>query len=145
MYTLSKKKRRKKFYVNVEEIINISGFDMKSRKNFSIEGITVNNIRICSFDLAHPLVSKAVKSRFDKLLLLLTELLISDDDSGDTFREALNQIEKFRLIIKNKYRDFLKNKELTEMSNKLKVLRKNAEERLIEINNSHVMSSGKGK
>ena len=145
MYTLSKKKRRKKFYINGEELINISHFDMKSHKSFSIDGITVKNIRIYSFDLAHPLVSKSVKIRFKKLLDLLTELLISDDDSGDTFREALNQIEKFRLIIKNKYRDFLNNKELSEMSNKLKLLRKDAEEKLIEINNSLMKSSGKGK
>ena len=145
MYTLSKKKRRKKFYINGEELINISHFDMKSHKSFSIDGITVSMIRIYSFDFAHPLVSKSVKIRFKKLLDLLTELLISDDDSGDTFREALNQIEKFRLIIKNKYRDFLNNKELSEMSNKLKLLRKNAEEKLIEINNSLMKSSGKGK
>ena len=110
MYTLSKKKRRKKFYINGEELVNISHFDMKSHKSFSIDGITVSMIRIYSFDLAHPLVSKSVRIRFKKLLDLLTELLISDDDSGDTFREALNQIEKFRLIIKNKYRDFLNNK-----------------------------------
>ena len=145
MYTLSKKKRRKKFYIDSNKLDEISHFDMKSRNNFSIDDITVKNIRIYSFDLCHPLVSKAVRIRFKKLLDLLTDLLISDDDSGDTFREALNQIEKFRLIIKNKYRDFLINKELTEMSNKLKLLRKNAEERLIEINNSHVMRSGKGK
>ena len=145
MYTLSKKKRRKKFYINGVELINNSHFDMKSRHNFSIDDITVKNIRIYSFELAHPLVSKAVKIRFKKLLDLLTDLLISDDDSGDTLREALNQIEKFRLIIKNKYRDFLINKELTEMSNKLKLLRKNAEERLIEINNSYEMRLGKGK
>jgi hypothetical protein len=31
------------------------------------------------------------------------------------------------------------------MSKKLKLLRKNAEEKLIEINNSHVISTGKGK
>lgn len=145
MYTLSKKKRRKKFYINGEELINISHFDMKSHNSFSIDGITVSNIRIYSFDLAHPLVSNSARIRFKKLLDLLTELLISDDDSGDTFREALNQIEKFRLIIKNKYRDFLNNKELSEMSNKLKLLRKNAEEKLIEINNSFIKSSGKGK
>ena len=66
MYTLSKKKRRKKFYINGEELINISHFDMKSRHDFSIEGITVKNIRIYSFELAHPLVSKSVKIRFKK-------------------------------------------------------------------------------
>ena len=68
MYTLSKKKRRKKFYINGEKLINISHFDMKSHNSFSIDGITVSNIRIYSFDLAHPLVSNSVRIRFKKLL-----------------------------------------------------------------------------
>ena len=49
---------------------------MKSRGSVSIEGITVKNIRIYSFELAHPLVSKTVKIRFKKVLDLLTELLV---------------------------------------------------------------------
>ena len=36
---------------------------------------------------------------------LLTDLLVEDDDSGDSYREALNQIERFRMMIKNKYRN----------------------------------------
>lgn len=123
-----------------------NGFVLGSRnKVFSIAGIAVKNIIIYTKDLACVLVTEKVMTKFQKLLVLLTELLVDDDDSGDTFREALNQIEKFRLIIKNKYRNFLNNKELSEMSNKLKLLRKNAEEKLIEINNSLMKSSGKGK
>ena len=70
------------------------------------------------------LSSPLKKESFKKLINLLTELIVSDDDSGDTFREALNQIEKFRLEIKNKYRVFLENKELEEMAKKLKMLKK---------------------
>ena len=36
----------------------------------------------------------------------------SDDESGDNYREALNQIERFRRMIKNKYRDFLIQEEI---------------------------------
>ena len=46
--------------------------------------------------------------KYDKLIKYLTELLVSADDTGDAMREALNQIEKFRLEIKIKYRKFLK-------------------------------------
>ena len=60
-----------------------------------------------------------------------------DDDSGDTYREALNQIEKFRQEIKNKYRKFLKQKELETMSKKLIILQKEANKRLFEIQDNY--------
>lgn len=145
---ISKKKRRKKFYINGEEVSKLVGFLMPSRKkSFSISGMNVENINIMNKHLAHPLVSKKVTAKFNKLISLLTELIVSDDDSGDTFREALNQIEKFRLEIKNKYRMFLEKKELEEMSNKLKLLKKMAEGKLIELNNYSEMvhSTGKGR
>lgn len=148
MYSVSKKKRRKKFFVNSEDVINLDGFMMGSKnKTFNIGGVCICNIKIVDRHLAHPLVSKKVFSRFNKLINLLTELLISDDDTGDTFREALNQIEKFRLEIKNKYRVFLEQKELELMSKKLKLLKKTAEAKLIEFNNANELlkTCGKGK
>ena len=144
----SKRKKRKKFYTSGEEVKSLYGFIMSSKKkSFSISGVNVFDIKIVNKELAHPLVSKTVPHKFKKLINLLTELLISDDDTGDTFREALNQIEKFRLEIKNKYRVYLEQKELEEMSKKLKLLKKTAEIKLIELNNSYsmTMENSKGK
>ena len=88
--------------------------------------------------LAKPIVNSQVAKKYDKLIKYLTELLVSDDDTGDAMREALNQIEKFRLIVKNKYRDFLEQKELEFMSKQLVKLKKIANQKLIEIHNSYV-------
>ena len=33
--------------------------------------------------------------KYERLINKLTELLIDDDDSGETCREALNQVERF--------------------------------------------------
>ena len=118
-----------------------NGFVLGSRnKVFSIAGMAVKNIIIYTKDLACVLVTEKVMTKFQKLLVLLTELLVDDDDSGDTFREALNHIEKFRLEIKIKYRNYLKQKELEMMSKQLTQLQKVANERLLEIHNSYLDS-----
>ena len=81
---------------------------IKKNKVFNIGDYKVSNIVIYSKILGEKVVSSKVMKKYDKLIKYLTELLVSDDDTGDVMREALNQIEKFRLEIKIKYRKFLK-------------------------------------
>ena len=76
------------------------------------------------------------------------DLLTSDDDTGDSLREALNRIEKFRQEIKNKYRHFLKQQELEAMAKHLKTFQQQANKRFIELQTELYeknLHHGKGK
>ena len=124
MYSVKTKKIKSKKNEKYDFSI-LEGFDMASKnKVFKIDNTSVRGIRIVNKKLATPLVSKKVFKMYDKLIEYLTEVIIDDDDDGDVYREALNQIEKFRLQIKNKYRKFLKQKELEKMSKQLVILQK---------------------
>ncbi len=124
-----------------------SYFLMSSRKGFSINGEIIKVINVVDKKLAIGPATKKVMNMYSKLVPLLTELIVSDDASGDSFREALNHIEKFRLEIKIKYREYLKRKELELMSKQLSTLKKEAEKRLLEIREEMLVSrtSEKGK
>lgn len=125
--------------INKDELADINGFMMASKnKIFKINGCDVREIKVVNKRLANPLVSRKVFKHYDKLISYLTELLVDDDDSGDTFREALNQIEKFRLEIKVKYREFLRQKELELMSKQLMALQREAKIRLMEVQDSYL-------
>ena len=138
MYIIKKPDRRRKEKRRVQDI-NIIGFLMPIRnKKIKIKDLVVTNIVIIDKKLANPLVVKKVSKIYKKLIAILTELLVSDEESGDVYREVLNQIEKFRQIIKNKYRSFLTKKELEQMAKKLQLMQKTAKERIIEINNSKI-------
>ena len=146
MYSILKNKiKKKRKVINKEDLLLLDGFMMTSKRGFIVNGVKVYNVEIMNKKLANGVVTKQVLKKYNKLIALLTELLISDDDSGDTFREALNQIEKFRLEVKNKYREFLKKKELEMMSKQLATLKQEANRRLFEIQDNYVSSKASGK
>ena len=132
MYSISNKKNKGK----ISEIIDINGFLMGPKtKVYKINDSNIREIKIVNKNLAHPLVIKKVNQKFNKLIGYLANALVEDDD-GDVCREALNQIEKFRLEIKNKYREFLKKKELEKMSKQLVLAQKELIKKEIQIRNS---------
>lgn len=138
MFSLNKKKIIKK---KINDINLIDGFSMGSKnKVFKIASEKVKGIIVYNSKLINNLVSKKVMTIYNKLIAYLTELILNSDDtdSGSAMREALNQIEKFRLEIKIKYRKYLKKKELEMMSKKLVKMQKIANDRLLEIHNSYV-------
>ncbi|MBR5370393.1 MAG: hypothetical protein IK137_03730 [Bacilli bacterium] len=138
MYSVDNKTKNKNKLIDKTEIIELDGFMMGSKnKVYKIDGNDIRDIRVVDKKLASALVVKQVSIKYDKLIKYLTEVLVEDDDdSGDTYREALNQIEKFRQEIKNKYRAFLQQKQLEMMSKKLIILQKEANKRLFEIQNN---------
>ncbi|MBR1936511.1 MAG: hypothetical protein IJ842_02325 [Bacilli bacterium] len=141
MYTIvnDRKYKNKNKLVDKEQLENIEGFIMASRrKGFKINNSEITDIEVVNKKLANPIVSKKVFKKYDKLILTLTDLLVDDDDTGDSLREALNRIEKFRLEIKIKYRKYLKKKELEKMSKQLVKLKKEAMIRLMEIQESYL-------
>lgn len=146
MYSLVKSKRKGKVKPK-KSLKELSGFMMTSKKGFVVSSVLVKNLEIMNKKLANGVVTKQVLKKYNKLIPLLTELLVSDDESGDAFREALNHIEKFRLEVKVKYREFLKKQELEMMSKQLTLLKKEADRRMIEIHDAYLAlkSSGKGK
>ena len=122
------------------ELMDIDGFLMGSKnKVFKINKCDIREIKVVNKKLANPLVSKKVSKEYHKLITYLADVLVDDDDeSGETCREALNQVERFRVQIKNKYREYLTQKELEKMSKQLKIIQKELNNKFIQIRNSYI-------
>ena len=140
MYFLNRKRMK-----DIVDDLYLSGvlFGIENR-SYKIGTVVIKNLEIYDKKLAHPIAVMQVKKKYEKLMKILPDLLISDDDSGESIRHALNEIERFRQIIKNKYREYLKEKDLKLMSSQLKVLQHEAKSKYLEIQNSYRYASFKG-
>lgn len=140
MYFLNRKKMK-----DIVDDLYLSGvmFGIENR-SYKIGTVIIKNLEIYDKKLAHPIAVMQVKKKYEKLMNILPDLLISDDDSGESIRSALNEIERFRQIIKNKYREYLKEKDLKLMSSQLKVLQREAKAKYLEMQNSYRYTSFKG-
>lgn len=146
MYKIIKSDSRLKGQFKNSDFEKLDSFLVSSRNGcLAVMGQKISTLKIYDVVLARPMVSRMVNNKYKKLLMSVTELLISDDDTGDAFRMALNQIEKFRQEVKNKYRMFLERKELNLMAKQLSALQKEAKNRLLELQNSLLMDDTKGK
>lgn len=147
MYYLKKTKRKLKGKVKDNSVFNnFDGIMMNSkRKAFSINGENIINLKVVDYQMACVLAMEKASRLYKKLINNITFLLNADDESGECYREALNLIEKFRLQIKNKYREFLEKEALKEMAKQLKLLQKETNNRYLALQEYYEQNLTSGK
>ena len=130
MYKLQIVKR--KMSVSEEEINKLKGISLnKNKEALKIKGTSIKNIIITDKKIVLPLLKSKIFKKYQKLLNEVVILLDSEDDDGSNLLLALDKIERFRAIIKNKYRNYLEKSELEFMAHKLKILKKEIKNRYL--------------
>lgn len=110
---------------------NMLGYDIKPKKNIKLKGaIAVNKMLIIEPELIDKLVNKKINRRFKDLITNLSVLYDDDDDDGSNLMQALNQIEKFRREIYNKYRNYMTKEMQLMLEKKLAILENEVKLRL---------------
>ena len=105
------------------EYDKIEGYDMSPKKSAKIEdAINVNKIVIINPSLANKVAKKKVDIKFRKLVELLNIIFESDDDPGSAYHQGLDETEKLRQELKDKYKKHLSNEDYDLMDKKLGIL-----------------------
>lgn len=116
---------------------NMLGYDIKPKKNVKLKGaIAVNKMLIANPELIDQLVNKKINRRFKDLINNLSVIYDEDDDenSGSNLMIALNQTEKFRREIYNKYRSYITKEMQLMIEKKLAILENEIKLRLYNFN-----------
>ena len=139
------KKEAKTETITYMEYEKLKGYNVKPKDSLCIDDmINVNEMIIINHSLIEKLVDKKCKRKFEKIIMMLS--LIYDDSSDDEapIELVLDELEKFKTMLRKKYKDYLKDEEYKLYLKKIEILKAEAKFRLDFIKNNNVCEK-KGK
>ena len=105
------------------EYDKISGYSIKQNPNLKFQdAINVNKMILINPSLIEKMVDKKIKKRFDYLINLLSIVYENDDETGDGLELALNEAEKFRMELINKYKQYINEEKYELLMKKIEIL-----------------------
>ena len=105
------------------EYDKIEGYDMSPKKNVKIEdAINVNKVVIINPSLANKVAKKKVDIKFRKLVEMLNVIFESDDATGSAYHQGLDEVERLRQELEDKYKKHLTDDEYDIINKKLGIL-----------------------
>ena len=105
------------------EYDKLQGYCVTPKKNVRFQdAINVDRMILINPTLIEKMIDKKVKRRFEYLINLISVVCESEDESGDGYYLALNEAEKFRREIFNKYRNYLTEEKLQLLEKKIAIL-----------------------
>jgi hypothetical protein len=119
-YVCKKGNDRQIIYLDYDKL---NGFGFSPKNNVKYDGIIVNKMVIIKPSMIEKVLRKKIKRKLDLYLKLIIKFIESDDSSnGDTLREALNDLSRYKNIIEYKYRKYLDEKYLKILLKKIALL-----------------------
>ena len=134
------KKDAKTDVITYMEYEKLKGLKFKPRSNTSFEDmISVNEMVVINPSLIEKLISKKCSRTFKKIIKMLS--LVADDDDDDSgYMLILNEIERFKRLILNKYKNYMKEKECDVLLKKLEIIKQEVlyrKNKILEMNLSY--------
>ncbi len=114
-------------FKNKRKIKNIKNLNLEEGFNIASKNKVFSNLILFDIDITKKYVMQLVSKKYDILTNDIMELL-TDDESDDNGLIVMNNIERFRIVIKNKYKDYIDSETLKLMGRNLGQLQKLATE-----------------
>ena len=106
------------------------GFKFKPKNQVKYNGIKVNQMVIINPSFIEKVLKRKVKRKLDLYLQFLINLLDDENEDPTTLTHALNDLDRYRRTIINKYRNYLDKKYVDLLLKKINLLEREIKEKL---------------
>ncbi len=105
------------------EYKKIKGYNITPKNNVKFEdAINVDKMILINPSLIEKMVDKKVKRKFNYLINLMSIVCDSDDETGSGLYLALDEAEKLRNELYNKYKKYIKEDKFELLEKKISIL-----------------------
>lgn len=101
-----------------------SGFNVTPKNQMQYDGVVVNRLIIIKQSFVEKLLKRKVKKKLELYLKYIIEILDDDSDDTDsgTLDEVLNELSRYKDILKYKYQKYLGEEYVLLMTQKIELL-----------------------
>lgn len=121
------------------------GFPLYPKNQVQYDGIMVNQLILMNPSFIEKILKKKIKRKLDQYLNLIIQTLDDDSDDDETLRQALNDLSRYRDIVKYKYQKYLDNKYITLLLQKISILEYELNQKMIYVKGSTIEHTGKSR
>ena len=101
----------------------LKGFEFNPKRKLDKNAISVNKMIIIKPSMIEKILRKKIKNKLNLYLKLIIKFIESDDaDDGETLREALNDVTRYKSIVEYKYKKYLDKKYFEILMKKIAIL-----------------------
>lgn len=100
----------------------IPGYRFTPKNNVKYDGIKVNTVVVINQSMIEKVLRRKIKRKLDLYLKLIIDYIGTDEGDSGSYREALDDLAKYKSIVINKYKRYLDEKYLKLLLKKISVL-----------------------
>ena len=112
---------------------NLSGFKFKPLNKINYSGVTVKKMVMVNPSFVEKVLKRKIKKRLELYIRFIISIIDSDDDSTDItdLRAALNDLTRYKEIIKHKYMLYLDEKYSKLLLQKIELLQQELKNKIV--------------
>lgn len=103
----------------------LDGYNLQAKKDLHfLDAIDVNRIIIINPSFIEKIATRKINAKFDRLINMIQVVIDvgDEDESGEGYRIALDEAEKLRMELWNKYRKYLSEEKISLWTKKIEIL-----------------------
>ncbi len=114
---------------------SLDGFKVRPKKTLKYDGIKVSNLVLINPSFIDKVLKRKTKIKLEHYLKLIIDQMDEDDSDPTDLRNALNDLTRYKSIIKNNYSKYLEQKYIKLLLNKISIIEGELKSRILYYDN----------
>ena len=124
---------------------SLDGFKVKPKKTLKYDGIKISNLVLINPSFIDKVLKRKTRIRLEYYLKLIIDQMDDEESDPTDLRNALNDLTRYKSIVKNNYSKYLEQKYIKLLLNKISIIESELKSRILYYDNIYEKFAGKSR